>query len=89
MNILSAVQTRSGLTLVKEKWLEMIEKNPWADFSHIQEGLWETDTIVFPLFALKYTWNGSGIGKFILFEIIISFRFSIHNEFHVFNPLQQ
>ena len=59
-DVLSAVQTRSGLKAVKNIWLDSLEKYPWADFSHIQENLWETDTITIPLFALKYTWNGSG-----------------------------
>ena len=60
-DVLAAVQTRSGLSAIKEMWLDTIEENPWADYSHIQEGLWETDSIIFPIFALKYEWDGSGM----------------------------
>jgi len=59
-DVLSAVQTRSGLKAVKERWMNSIQSNPWADVNHIQSNLWETDSIIFPLFALKYTWNGKG-----------------------------
>ena len=57
---LAAVQTRSGLAAIKNMWLESIISKSWSDFSHIQSGLWETDSIIFPLFALKYEWNGQG-----------------------------
>ena len=60
MNVLSAVQTRSGLYAIKETWLDRLESNLWADFSFIQSSLWETDSIIFPLFALKYEWDGQG-----------------------------
>lgn len=59
-NVLAAAQTRSGLSAIKEMWLDSIEENPWVDYSYIQEGLWETDSIIFPIFALKYEWDGSG-----------------------------
>ena len=63
-DILSAVQTRSGLTVLKDKWINSIQSNPWMDSSHVQSSLWETDSVVFPLFALKYNWNGKGCTNF-------------------------
>ena len=60
LNVLSAVQTRSGLLAIKEYWLDRVETSAWADYSFIQSSLWESDSIIFPLFALKYEWNGQG-----------------------------
>ena len=60
LDVLSAVQTRSGMQAVKEIWLDRMDFCPWADYTLIQTSLWETDSIIFPLFALKYEWNGTG-----------------------------
>ena len=60
LNVLSAVQTRSGLLAVKDMWMDRIESNPWVDYNYAQSSLWEKDAIVFPIFALKYEWDGFG-----------------------------
>ena len=60
LNVLSAVQTRSGLMAIKELWMDRIESNAWVDYPHVVSNLWETDSIIFPLFALKYEWDGFG-----------------------------
>ena len=63
MNVLSAVQTRSGLMAIKKHWFQVIEQSPWADFEYIQSSLWDEEALVFPIFAIKYEWNGSGNKK--------------------------
>lgn len=60
MDLLAALQTRSGLSAIKTMWLDAMDKNPWANFTHIRAGLWENDSIILPIFALKYKWDGSG-----------------------------
>ena len=60
LNVLSAVQTRSGLMAIKDLWLDRIESNPWVDYSQVLSNLWETDSVIFPLYALKYEWDGFG-----------------------------
>ena len=78
MDILSAVQTRSGLNWVKQIWLEAIENNPWMDSSYVRDSLWIEHALVFPLFAIKYSWNGAG--KLLNFIKTISLKIILRNE---------
>ena len=64
MDMLSAVQTRSGLKYVKRQWLAAIAENPWTDYHHVREKLWNENAISFPIFALKYEWSGQGMNKY-------------------------
>ena len=60
VDICDTVKSRSGLTCLKLLWLRALDKTPWADYTHIQSCLWETDSVVLPIFAAKYEWDGSG-----------------------------
>ena len=59
-DVLSAVQTRSGLLWLKYSWLNLLEEQTWADSTLVWDKIWNEHALIFPLFALRYNWNGEG-----------------------------
>ena len=52
--------TRRGLSLIKLRWMDVVDFSNYAEVDLINSNLENESTIMVPLFAIKYNWTGSG-----------------------------
>ena len=56
ISFVHAIQTRSGLDILKHNLLAAIEVHPWADKTLLEQNLRDHSTIFVPLYAIRYDW---------------------------------
>ena len=56
----NTIQTRSGLSILRDNNLAAIEVSPWASKSQLMNALYEESKAIIPLYAIRYNWITSG-----------------------------
>ena len=56
----SQIQTRSGLSILRDNTLAAIEVAPWASKSFLMDSLYDNSQPVIPLFGIRYNWLTQG-----------------------------
>ena len=54
------IQTRSGLSILRDNTLAAIEVAPWASKSYLMNALCDESKASIPLYAIRYNWITSG-----------------------------
>ena len=56
ISFMNAIQTRSGLNILKHNFLAAIEVHPWADKTILEQNLRDESLVLVPLYAIRYDW---------------------------------
>ena len=55
---MTAIQTRTGLDILRNNFLAAVEIHPWADKTILEQSLRDSSLILVPLYAIRYDWVG-------------------------------
>ena len=60
LEVMKLVRNRAGLKILCDNWQQLMIGTKWACTSTMTEELMDNNTLMIPIFAVQYYWDGEG-----------------------------